>query len=97
MFHGYLPMIVAGLGVTLSVASVSLMIACLFGLAGATAKLSHSPLLRSIANAYTTGIRSLPDLLLMLGVFTAGRSYSIICLTLKAGDMSKSTHSRPVP
>ena len=73
MFYGYLPMIVAGLGVTLSVASVSLLIACVFGLAGAVAKLSPSPLLRTAANAYTTIIRSLPDLLLMLGVFYGGQ------------------------
>ena len=73
MFHGYLPMIVAGLGVTLSVASVSLLVACVFGLIGAVAKQSASPILRGAANAYTTVVRSLPDLLLMLGVFYGGQ------------------------
>lgn len=73
MFHGYLPMILAGLGVTLSVASVSLLVACVFGLVGAVAKQSPSPLLRGAANAYTTIVRSLPDLLLMLGVFYGGQ------------------------
>lgn len=73
MFHGYLPMIVAGLGVTLSVASVSLLVACVFGLIGAMAKLSASPFLRGAANTYTTVVRSLPDLLLMLGVFYGGQ------------------------
>ena len=73
MFHGYLPMIVAGLGVTLSVASVSLLVACVFGLMGAVAKQSASPFLRGVANAYTTVVRSLPDLLLMLGVFYGGQ------------------------
>jgi len=73
MFHGYLPMIVAGLGVTLSVASVSLLVACVFGLIGAMAKLSATPFLRGAANAYTTVVRSLPDLLLMLGVFYGGQ------------------------
>ena len=34
MLHGYLPMILEGLRVTLSVAAVSLAIACVFGLAG---------------------------------------------------------------
>jgi His/Glu/Gln/Arg/opine family amino acid ABC transporter permease subunit len=66
-------MIVAGLGVTLSVASVSLLVACVFGLIGAVAKLSASPFLRGAANAYTTVVRSLPDLLLMLGVFYGGQ------------------------
>ena len=73
MFHGYLPMILAGLGVTLSVASVSLLVACVFGFLGAVAKQSASPFLRGAANAYTTVVRSLPDLLLMLGVFYGGQ------------------------
>lgn len=73
MFHGYFPMILEGLKVTLSVASVSLAIACLFGLLGAVAKLSSSILARNLAHAYTTGIRALPDLLVMLVVFYGGQ------------------------
>lgn len=73
MFHGYLPMILEGLKVTLSVASVSLVIAAVFGLLGAVAKLSSSRLARNLANAYTTGIRALPDLLVMLIVFYGGQ------------------------
>ncbi|NBN63144.1 ABC transporter permease subunit [Microvirga tunisiensis] len=73
MFDGYLPMILDGLRVTLSVASVSLAIACGFGLAGASARLSGSPALRAIAMGYTTVVRSLPDLLLMLMVFYGGQ------------------------
>ncbi len=73
MFHGYLPMILAGLGVTLGVSATSLAIASVFGLAGAIAKLSDNAVLRAIANAYTTVIRALPDLLLMLIVFYGGQ------------------------
>jgi arginine/ornithine transport system permease protein len=73
MFHGYLPMILDGLTVTLSVASVSLAVACVFGMAGALAKLSSSPVLRAVAGTYTTVVRSLPDLLLMLVVFYGGQ------------------------
>jgi arginine/ornithine transport system permease protein len=73
MFHGYLPMILDGLRVTLSVASVSLAVACVFGLLGALAKTSASPVLRAAAGAYTTIVRSLPDLLLMLVVFYGGQ------------------------
>jgi His/Glu/Gln/Arg/opine family amino acid ABC transporter permease subunit len=73
MFYGYLPMILDGLRVTLSVASVSLAVACVFGLLGALAKISASPLLRAFATAYTTVVRSLPDLLLMLVVFYGGQ------------------------
>lgn len=73
MFHGYLPMILEGLRITLSVALVSLAVASVFGLLGATAKLSASPVLRAVAGAYTTVIRALPDLLLMLIVFYGGQ------------------------
>lgn len=73
MFHGYLPMILDGLRVTLSVAVVSLAVACVFGMAGASAKLSPSPVLRGLAGLYTTVIRALPDLLLMLIVFYGGQ------------------------
>jgi arginine/ornithine transport system permease protein len=73
MFYGYVPMILDGLRVTLSVASVSLAVACAFGMLGALAKLSGSPVLRGTASVYTTVVRSLPDLLLMLLVFYGGQ------------------------
>lgn len=73
MFYGYLPMILDGLRVTLSVAAVSLSVACVFGMLGALGKLSASAPVRWLANGYTTVIRSLPDLLLMLVVFYGGQ------------------------
>lgn len=73
MFQGYLPMILDGLRVTLSVALVSLVVASVFGMLGASAKLSTSPVLRGIAGSYTTVIRALPDLLLMLVIFYGGQ------------------------
>lgn len=73
MFEGYLPMILEGLKVTLSVAAVSLAIACLFGLTGALMKLSRNPVARWVANGYTTVVRALPDLLLMLAIFYGGQ------------------------
>lgn len=73
MFDGYLPMILSGLRVTLSVAFVSLLIACLFGLVGALAKLYGNRVTRALAQGYTTVIRALPDLLLMLLVFYGGQ------------------------
>lgn len=73
MFHGYLPMILEGLRITLSVALVSLAVASVFGMLGAGAKLSASPVARAVAGAYTTVIRALPDLLLMLIVFYGGQ------------------------
>lgn len=73
MLHGYLPAILEGLWLTLRVAATSLAIACVFGLLGAVAKLSGSRALRWTADVYTTLIRGLPELVLMLAVFYGGQ------------------------
>jgi arginine/ornithine transport system permease protein len=73
MLHGYFGAILQGLLSTLSVALVSLLVACLFGLAGAVAKLYGSRLWRLAADVYTTLIRGLPELVLMLLVFYGGQ------------------------
>ncbi len=73
MLHGYGPALLGGLWTTLSVAALSLAVACLFGLLGAIAKLSRSAALRALAGAYTTLIRGLPDLVLMLLIFYGGQ------------------------
>ena len=69
----YLPTIAQGLGVTLAVAATSLAIAAVFGLLGAAAKLSDSRMARGAAEVYTTLIRGLPDLVLMLALFYGGQ------------------------
>lgn len=73
MFHGYLEAILGGLGITLGVAALSLAVACVFGLLGAVAKLSRSAVARGCAEAYTTVIRGLPELVLMLFIFYGGQ------------------------
>ncbi len=73
MLHGYFSAILAGLWVTLSVAAASLAIACLFGLLGAVAKLSGSRMARLLAETYTTLVRGLPELVLMLFIFYGGQ------------------------
>jgi arginine/ornithine transport system permease protein len=73
VLHGYLPAILGGLWVTLSVAGLSLLVACSLGLLGAAAKLSRSRLLRGAAEVYTTVVRGLPDLVLMLAIFYGGQ------------------------
>jgi arginine/ornithine transport system permease protein len=73
MLHGYAPAIFGGLRSTISVAAVSLMIACLFGMVGAAAKLSGSRAARGAAHAYTTLIRGVPELVLMLLIFYGGQ------------------------
>ena len=73
MLHGYFGAILGGLWVTLSVAAASLAIACVFGLLGAVAKQSDSRAARWAAETYTTLIRGLPELVLMLGIFYGGQ------------------------
>ena len=73
MLHGYGGALLGGLQTTLAVAAASLAVACVFGLIGATAKLSRSPAARGVAAAYTTLIRGLPELVLMLGLFYGGQ------------------------
>ncbi|WP_457390123.1 ABC transporter permease [Roseateles sp. P5_E1] len=73
MLHGFLPSLLEGSAVTLAVALSSLAIASLLGLVGALAKLSRSRVARGVAATYTTLIRGVPDLVLMLLVFYGGQ------------------------
>ena len=73
MLYGYLPAILEGLGLTLRVSALSLAIACVFGLIGAAAKLSGSRTARWSAEVYTTVIRGMPELVLMLLIFYGGQ------------------------
>jgi arginine/ornithine transport system permease protein len=73
ILHGYGPALLQGLASTLSVAAASLAVACVFGLAGAVAKLSASRTARAVAATYSTLIRGLPDLVLMLLIFYGGQ------------------------
>lgn len=73
MLHGYAGTLLEGTGLTLAVAIASLALACLLGLATAAARLSKSRLARAAGTAYTTVIRGVPDLVLMLLVFYGGQ------------------------
>ncbi len=73
ILYGYLPAILEGLSLTLRVSAVSLAIACVFGLIGAAAKLSGSRAARLLADVYTTLIRGMPELVLMLLIFYGGQ------------------------
>lgn len=71
--HGYGPSIFQGALLTVEVAVLSLLLALTLGLLGALAKLSSSRVLRSIAMVYTTIIRGVPDIVLMLLIFFGGQ------------------------
>ncbi len=83
MLHGFFPTLIEGTGITLAVAFLSLVIAVMLGLLGAAARLSKAPLLRGMATAYTTIIRGVPDLVLMLLIFYGGQlAINAIALSL---------------
>ncbi len=69
MLYGYSEVIFRGALVTLELAISSLLIAVVLGLIGAGAKLSKSRLAALIFEGYTTLIRGVPDLVLMLLIF----------------------------
>jgi arginine/ornithine transport system permease protein len=88
MLHGYLPSLFEGARLTLALAVTSLALALGFGLAGAAAKLSASPLLRRAATVYTTLVRGVPDLVLMLLVFFGGQiAVNALMARLGLGDI----------
>ena len=69
----YLVNIISGAGLTLVVGLGSLAVAMVLGLFGALAKLSGSRTLRIMAQLYSSVIRGIPDLVLMLLVFYGGQ------------------------
>lgn len=71
--QGYGPSIAQGTLLTINVSLTSLILATMLGIAGALAKLSGSRVLRISAEIYTTVIRGVPDLVLMLLVFYGGQ------------------------
>jgi arginine/ornithine transport system permease protein len=73
--HGYGPSIIEGTILTLQVSLFSLLIAMCLGMFGALSKLSGSPALKLIAQIYTTIIRGIPDLVLMLLLFFGGQIF----------------------
>lgn len=66
---GYGPQIFSGTVTTIELSVLSLVVSFLLGLAGASAKLSKNRALKGIATVYTTIIRGVPDLVLMLLIF----------------------------
>jgi len=70
MLGGYLPFLLDGAVVSISVALLSFFGAIILGLGGAAAKLSrHSQVLRAGAAVYTTVVRGVPELVLILLIY----------------------------
>jgi histidine transport system permease protein len=66
---GYGPVLLNGTWLTIQLALLSLLISVMIGLIGASSKLSNFKIARSIATVYTTLIRSVPDLVIMLLIY----------------------------
>ncbi|WP_416427417.1 ABC transporter permease subunit [Pseudomonas sp. App30] len=62
-------MLAMGTWMTLKLAALSLLLSLVLGLVGACAKLSRLGLLRGAGSLYTTLVRSVPDLVLILLIF----------------------------
>ena len=73
LFGGYLPLILKGMIVTVEVALLSLAFALFLGILSASARLYGGTISRSIATIYTTVIRGIPDLVLMMLIFFGGQ------------------------
>ncbi|MCA3804504.1 ABC transporter permease subunit, partial [Burkholderia sp.] len=69
IFQGFGPLLWAGTVETVKLAVLSLAASLVLGLVGASAKLSTNRVLKSIGTFYTTLIRAVPDLVLMLLLF----------------------------
>ncbi|MBK1873835.1 MULTISPECIES: ABC transporter permease [Marinobacter] len=70
---GYGPALLNGAVVTVELAFLSLALALILGLIGAAAKLSNSRVAVGIATTYTTLIRGVPDLVMMLLFYYGGQ------------------------
>ena len=71
--RGYGASLLDGVVITIESALLSLAIAVGLGILGALAKTSHSSVAQTIAGIYTTLIRGVPDLVLMLLIFFGGQ------------------------
>jgi arginine/ornithine transport system permease protein len=68
----YYTAILQGSALTVGVSLCALLVSIVLGLGGAAAKLSGRPVLVALATVYTTIIRGIPELVLMLLIFYGG-------------------------
>jgi arginine/ornithine transport system permease protein len=71
--HGYGASILAGTWLNVACGLWALALSVVLGILAALAKLSSTAWLRGIANAYTTIIRGVPDLLMMMMIYFGGQ------------------------
>lgn len=69
----YFPLLMKGTGVTIAMALLSLALATVMGALGAWGRLTGGPVARSIVLAYTSLVRGVPDLVMLLLFFFGGQ------------------------
>ncbi|KEA65659.1 Arginine ABC transporter, permease protein ArtQ [Marinobacterium lacunae] len=69
---GFGDLLLSGTWVTIKLALTSLFFGLIFGLVGASAKLSRFWFARTLATLYTTFVRGIPELLLVLTIYFGG-------------------------
>ncbi|WP_422395978.1 ABC transporter permease [Roseovarius rhodophyticola] len=74
MIIEYRQILIEGTIVTISLAVLSLLLSIVLGLMGAFAKLSQIRGIRRAGSIYTTFVRSVPDLVLMMLIFFGGQT-----------------------
>jgi len=67
--QGFGHLLISGAWITIQLAICSLFVGLLFGILGATAKLSSSKIAQAIGNGYTLFVRGMPELLLVLTIY----------------------------
>lgn len=71
----WLPQLLKGAGVTIGVGLTALFISIVFGIMLALARLSRNKVVSNVALTYTTLIRGIPELLLILLIFYGGQQW----------------------
>ncbi|MBQ0755883.1 MAG: ABC transporter permease [Amphritea sp.] len=73
--QGFGHLLISGTWITIQLALSSLLVGLVFGLLGASAKLSKNRLARWLGTGYTTLVRGLPELLLVLTIYFGGSQF----------------------
>lgn len=69
----YLPLVLSGTGTTIKISLLSLAVSVLLGFLGACGKIWGGKILKNFCTLYTTIIRGVPDLILILLIFYGGQ------------------------
>ncbi|MGL4207505.1 MAG: ABC transporter permease [Aeromonadaceae bacterium] len=93
---GYESSLLEGAWMTLQVALLSLTLAAVLGMLGALAKLSRNRMLKGVATFYTTVVRGIPDLVLMMLLFFGGQLFiNYLCTQINEGVNEWLTQGNP--